>query len=133
MKTRVLVTGLKILGLGAILLAACSTGNAVAILFAVALVLFVLASHSKLLTSINTLMLVGAGLGLFIGLAASQLARDVRHDGFGAVVHPDGDGGLFAILLYMGFWLGFAAYAKRFIPLARNEDGQSCEKAPPNV
>jgi hypothetical protein len=102
---------IKFVGLAALMLAACSTGNDFIILAAVAVLLFFLAGNSDNLLIIN-LMFAGAGLGLFIGLSAIHLAETIRHQGFCIEVLRDSGSGFFLILFGVFFWFLVAAYAK---------------------
>lgn len=110
MKTKILI-GLKFIGLAAILLAACSTGNGYIILVAVAVLLFLLVGGSRDDLLINPLMFWGAGLGLFIRGAAFNFANATRHQRFGIDVFIDSGGGFYLILVGLGIWVAVAKWA----------------------
>jgi hypothetical protein len=89
MKPKILITWFKFLGLAALMLAACSTGNYVIILAAVAALLLLLVGDSDNFL-INKLMFGGAVLGLIISHSVVGLVNAAHHKGPGFVDYGGG-------------------------------------------
>ena len=101
------------------MLAACSTGNYVVILAAVAVLLRFLVGDNLL---INKLMFAGAGIGLFIGLSIFHLAAAIRHQGFGIEVLTSSDCGFFLMLVGVGIWVAVAKWANEENKIEKEKD-----------
>jgi hypothetical protein len=113
---------IKFIGLAALMLAACSTGNGFIIVAAVAALLFLTVGDNSDNLLISKLMFAGAGLGLFICWSAFHLAEAIRHQGFGIEVLRDSDSGFFLILVGVGIWFFVADYAKGINKLEKEKN-----------
>ena len=116
MKNKILITGVKFIGVAAIMLAACSTRDDWVIIGAIGALLFLAGTRKEPIRLINNLMLTGAGLGWVISLSANHLADVIKHQGIGFEMWRESDNGVLIILFCVGIWFWVADYAKQFIP-----------------
>lgn len=91
MKTKISIFPfIKLIGLAALILAVCCTGNDFGILVTVAVLSTLIAARDKTLFAINNLMLTGAVLGLIITHSVVGLVNTVYHKGPGFVDYGSG-------------------------------------------